>query len=278
MQVPIEFDPAGSVFVVFREKINPSRQIVELHRDGEMILGPNTPPADLPQVTMVDGKVTLLGNQPGTYELKFANGKTASAKISRKTDSIPIPGPWDVSFQPNRGAPDDSEFQNLTDWSKHSIAGIKYFSGTATYHTTFDFDPATSGSTLWELELGDVRVVAEARLNDTDLGIVWKQPFTVDVTKALRPGKNELEIKVTNLWPNRMIGDEQYADDSTTDGTWLKGSLNAWPDWIINKTARPDPRRITFTTFKHYQKDSPLIPSGLLGPVKLQPVQAHPVK
>jgi hypothetical protein len=106
------------------------------------------------------------------------------------------------------------------------------------------------------------------RLNGTDCGIAWKPPYRVDITRAVRPGKNELEIDVVNLWINRMIGDEQLPDDCR----WLDfETLAEWPDWFKAGTPRPS-GRYTFTSCKHYKKDSPLSPSGLLGPVRLQAV------
>jgi hypothetical protein len=94
------------------------------------------------------------------------------------------------------------------------------------------------------LDLGKVKEIAEVSVNGRPLGILWKAPFQADVTSALRPGANQVEIKITNLWPNRMIGDQQ---PSVT-------------------------KRFTFTDYKPYTKDSPLLESGLLGPVTLSSV------
>ncbi|MDB6056717.1 MAG: putative glycosylhydrolase, partial [Verrucomicrobiales bacterium] len=99
---------------------------------------------------------------------------------------------------------------------------------------------------------------------------LWKPPFTVKISDALKPGRNHLKIKVTNLWPNRLIGDEQFPDDCTPDGSWLTGRLPQWPEWLLKSQPRPEPRRQAFTTWKYYTKDSPLLSSGLLGPVTLR--------
>ena len=227
---------------------------------------------------MANGKLELQTSRPGQYQLTFADGRKATVEVPKSADPIQVSGPWKINFPPGRGAPAQADFPHLADWTKNSNPGIKYFSGTATYHTTFNADAPTSGNIRWKLNLGKVLVMAEVSLNGKSLGVLWKQPFEIDVTDALRPGRNELEIKVTNLWPNRMIGDEQYPDDSSTSGSWTRGPLKAWPDWIKNHTPRPDSRRITFTTFKYYQKDSPLIPSGLLGPVTIKPVLSRQVE
>lgn len=103
-------------------------------------------------------------------------------------------------------------------------------------------------------------------MNGQDQGMLWKPPFHCDVTRALKPGANQLEIHVTNLWPNRLIGDEQFPDDAQWKGMYLK----SWPDWFLHKCPRSESRRVTFSVVKHYDRKSPLLPSGLLGPVTLQ--------
>ena len=109
--------------------------------------------------------------------------------------------------------------------------------------------------------------MAEVKLNGKSLGILWKAPYQVDVTSALKPGENRLELKVVNLWVNRQIGDEQLPEDSTRT---TRGTLEAWPEWVQQE--KPSPTgRISFTTFRLWKKRDPLVPSGLLGPVTLQP-------
>jgi hypothetical protein len=145
---------------------------------------------------------------------------------------------------------------------------VRYFSGTATYRTKLDIpqDRFAARQSL-HLNLGDVQVIAEVKLNGQDLGILWKPPFRADVTKLARPGANDLEVRVTNLWPNRLIGDEQHPDDCSVDGKWTSGGIRAWPEWLLRGQPRPEPRRLTFAALKHYNKDDRLLPSGLLGPV-----------
>jgi hypothetical protein len=159
---------------------------------------------------------------------------------------------WTVSFEPGKGAPAAIGFQHLVSWtempSPASDEGIKYFSGTATYSKTIDIpaDDLVQGAHLW-LDLGDVRELADVTVNGIDLGILWKTPYKVDVTGAIKPGKNDIEIKVTNLWVNRMIGDQQ--------------------PWALKKYA--------FADFTPYKAESPLLPSGLLGPVHILSVAAQ---
>jgi len=168
----------------------------------------------------------------------------AEHTVPRKSETavITVANSWQVKFPGGRGAPTETRATALNSWSDDPDKGIRYFSGTATYTTMLTALPKwfAAADRLW-LDLGGVRNIAQVRVNGKDLGIVWKAPFRVDVTKALKPGTNRLEVKVTNLWVNRLIGDAQ---PDATD-------------------------KYTFTTQAFYKADSPLLPSGLLGPVRL---------
>jgi hypothetical protein len=155
---------------------------------------------------------------------------------------LTIEGSWKVNFQKDRGVPAESTFDKLISYTDSPDQGIKYFSGTATYTKTIVADKNwfADHAQLW-LDLGDVKNLAEVIVNGTSLGVVWKQPFRVDVRDVLKAGDNKLEIKVTNLWVNRLIGDAQPG--------------------VANK--------ITYTTMPFYQANSKLLPSGLLGPVSI---------
>jgi len=173
---------------------------------------------------------------------KPATTQSSMLKRQIETHIATLDGAWNVNFQPDRGAPAKISLDKLVSWSESADPGVKYFSGTATYTRSVNApaDWFQRGASLW-LDLGDVKNLAEVLVNNKHLGIVWKTPFRVDVTNALKPGVNAVEIKATNLWVNRLIGDQQP-----------------------NVT-----RKYTFTTMPFYRADSPLLPSGLLGPVKL---------
>ena len=116
--------------------------------------------------------------------------------------------------------------------------------------------------------------MALAKLNDNDLGVLWKPPFRVDVTECVKPGENRLEIAVANSWVNRLIGDEQLPEDSERNPN---GTLKAWPQWL--QEDKPSPTgRYTFTTWRLWPKDAPLQKSGLLGPVTLRSIPTVPVE
>lgn len=191
------------------------------------------------------GRLAIVASQAGHYELTSASGKTRRADIKNVPAPQEITGAWDVRFPPKWGAPEKITLEKLGALSDSTNAGVKYFSGTATYAKTFDWNPATPAgkvkSELW-LDLGDVQVMAQVKLNGVDLGTLWKPPFRVNIDKAVKPGANTLEIRVANLWPNRMIGD----------------------------SALPAAERFTWSSFEPFTKDSALPKSGLIGPVRLQ--------
>ncbi len=154
-----------------------------------------------------------------------------------------LTGAWQVQFNPRWGGPERVTFDSLTDWSQRPERGIKYYSGTALYHQTFELPTSEpQPGKKYFIELGEVKNLARVKLNGHDLGVVWCAPWRVATGDALQPGRNRLEIEVANLWPNRLIGD----------------------------LSLPSEKRFTWTTRNPFKKNSPLLPSGLLGPVVLE--------
>ena len=157
------------------------------------------------------------------------------------TDLATLEGPWQVRFPPNWGAPPQARFDKLVSWTNNSNEGVKYFSGTATYSKDLTapeswFRPGVKVL----LDLGAVKEIAEVSVNGTPVGgILWKPPFRADVTSVLKPGVNHLEVKITNLWPNRIIGDQQ--PNATRKYAWLD--------------------------YRPFKANAPLLESGLMGPV-----------
>jgi hypothetical protein len=194
---------------------------------------------------IADGRTTVpLKLEPwGTVFVVFRKPTTATSRTLPKvteTELANVNDEWKVSFQPERGAPPSIVLDKLASWSDNSDKGVKYFSGTGTY-TKMVTAPAEwfkPGAHLW-IDLGEVKNLAEVAVNGKPLGVVWHKPYRVDVTGVLKPGANQLTIKVTNAWVNRLIGDQQ-------------------PDEKV---------KYTFTTVKPYKANSPLLASGLLGPV-----------
>jgi hypothetical protein len=154
-----------------------------------------------------------------------------------------ISGPWTVAFDPKWGGPASVTLAALEDWTRRPEPGIKYYSGTATYTKRFALPAAaqsTPGAKLY-LDLGDVRELASVKLNGKPLGTVWTPPFRVDISEVVKPADNMLEVEVVNFWPNRIIGDQSLPAD----------------------------QRFTRTNVRKLTADTPLMPSGLLGPVTL---------
>ncbi len=205
--------------------------------------------------------------QPSGEALDRAGGGNVGSNFPELKPLSEINGPWDVTFDPRFGGPEAKvRFDTLEDWSKRSETGITYYSGTATYAKAVEISPEIiSGNKRLYLDLGRVEVMAEVELNGKPLGILWKPPFRVEITDAVRPRANDLRIRVVNLWPNRMIGDGLLPEDSKRRSN---GTLEEWPKWLLDRTPRPSGRH-TFTSWQHWNKDSPLLESGLLGPVTL---------
>ncbi len=182
---------------------------------------------------------------------------------------LEIEGAWEVSFQPGRGAPETTVLNPLVSWADHPDAGVRYFSGEAVYRKTIDAaQNIVADGRPFYLDLGSVEVMAEVSLNERKYQTLWCQPYRVNVSDAIKPGLNKLEVRVVNLWPNRMIGDAHLPPDSSRKGAGHKGNVDAWPDWLL--AGRPSPTgRITFASNDRFTVESPLLPSGLIGPVRI---------
>ncbi|MEI6499996.1 MAG: glycosyl hydrolase, partial [Armatimonadota bacterium] len=230
---------------------------------------PNEPPGP-PTATLrlnEQGAAQLTAWESGQYTATAASGRKHTTTITPLPAPSVVTGPWELRFPPKLGAPALVKLDRLLSWPDSADTGVKYFSGTATYSTTLEIGAALlrPGRVLL-LDLGIVKEIARVSLNGRDLGLLWRAPFRVDLTAAARPGPNRLEVQVTNLWVNRLIGDEQLPDDCEWTG---RGPLAAWPQWLVEGKPRPGPR-IAFAVWKHWHKDDPLQESGLLGPVVLR--------
>jgi hypothetical protein len=196
--------------------------------------------------TMADGRTTLPLHLEawGTVFVVFRKSTSQTSHSIpevTETDMTTIDGSWNVSFQPGRGAPNSITMNELSDWSHSDDLGVKYFSGVGTYTKIVQASPNwfKKGSRLW-IDLGDVKNLAAVTVNGKKLRETWHPPYRVDATTALKPGANEIAIEVVNTWVNRLIGDEQ-----------------------------PGATKLTFADVKPYKANSSLLPSGLLGPVKV---------
>lgn len=230
-KLPLHLQAHGSTILVLRHKAGP--HLVETSWTG-------AEPTARPQA---NDTWDLESREPGRYTGKLANGRTVVADVPAVPPAIAVGGPWKVAFQRGWGAPPEARFERLLSWSQSEDSGIRYYSGTATYSTNFELPDRLDGSCVWDLDLGDVREIAAVRVNGKALGVLWEKPFRVRLGSAARAGANELEVDVTNLWPNRLIGD----------------------------AGLPPEQRLTHTNITKWKAGMPLLPSGLLGPVKIEP-------
>ena len=232
---------------------NRSDQVTDLEatfrvsgKDAE-VWHPETGLAEAVSYDILNGQTTVplhLEPNDAVFVVFGSESDFNSVSLPQTTESnlVELQGPWAVEFQDDRGAPAQATFETLTPWNENNDPGIKYFSGTASYNKTIEASSEwfAEGEQVW-IDLGEVQDLAEVFVNGKSMGIVWKKPFKVDITDGLIQGNNELEIQVTNLWVNRLIGDQQ-----------------------------PEMKeKITFVSNPFYRADSPLRRSGLMGSVRI---------
>jgi len=283
-RLPLRLEAHEAVFVMFPVDASASHDRTSLGRTSLNQASPNqvvaidaeaNRPSDL-SLWEMNGRLQARSMSPGRFALHLANGATLPLVVSDLPPPVAASGPWDLHFAPGRGAPERITVPKLASWTEHEDPGIRYFSGTAIYRGELVVPPAMLAPGIATLlDLGQVEVMARVRINGHDLGILWKAPFLADASGLLKSGRNLLEIEVTNLWPNRLIGDEQLPPDAE----WVSADFNGitgfgekllrWPDWLLKGQQSPT-GRYTFATWKLWTAKDKLLPSGLLGPVTLR--------
>jgi hypothetical protein len=241
-RVPLRLGPAGSAFVVFRDQTKvPGANVTEVSGPGRA------------HVTAGDGGWQADFDTAGRYSLERQGADALSVAVTRIPAPVAIGGPWKLQFPEGRDVPLSVDLPQVGLWTEHDNVAIKYFSGTATYQTAFDMpgEPMADDSLRFELDLGRVEPMARVILNGKDLGLLWKPPFRIDVTGALQPGRNTLELAVTNLWNNRLIGDLLYPQGFPG----LEGKMRFHPRNSVRGKMSPN---------------RPLHPSGLAGPIQIE--------
>lgn len=204
--------------------------------------------------------------------MKHVKGNKKNFPLWKEVETLK--GPWKVQFDPVWGGPEKPViFSPLADWTTRPETGIKYFSGTGVYKKNFVISPdeIKNKQSLY-LDMGIVKHIARVYLNNKDLGIIWTAPWNIKMPSGLlKPGANHIIIEVTNVWTNRLIGDEHQPSDCEWIPGYISGgySLKEFPDWFLKKEPRPSKGRYCFTTWNYFTKDSPLVSAGLLGPVRI---------
>ena len=236
IRVPLQLAPSGSLFVVFRKPVS------RLHLAS---LDPG-----INATTVTENKVLLTAFKNGSYKMKTSIGRTIEIEINRIPSAIQLKGSWKVYFTPGWGAPASATFAELKSWTEHENPGIRNYSGTACYKKNFRIPRQwfKKDKKIY-LDLGDLWSLGEVTLNGRSLGILWKPPYRIEITKAARPGQNKLEIEITNTWANRLVGDTKLPPEKRYCRTNITRSGTPGIAW----------------------KDIPLRPSGLMGPVQLVP-------
>jgi len=262
-------DNGGEMFWLANIDSSPRKLAVEFNigSTDPVVLHAETGTAERPSFRREGGKtvVTLNFSRDDAQFVLFGidtSKMELHAAIALDGRETALYGPWKVKFQSGRGAPSEIMMEQLSPLNTNDDSGIKYFSGTATYSISFNYSDMVAAATGLScnragksidvqrtecqahtvfLNLGKVCNMARVRVNGKDMGLVWKEPFLVDITDAVADGENNIEIEVTNSWVNRLIGDEQ-------------------PDCID---------KVTYVAVRHYSSDSELRESGLVGPVVL---------
>ena len=218
-----------------------------------------------PELIFKDGTVNWLTPYSGKMHYQDALGNTKTAHVATQPKPIDLSNSWLVNFNLEASVLESVKMDTLTSWSNYKQNAIKYFSGTATYTKEFELsNELLENDRRIELDLGSVAVIAEVFVNGKKVSTLWKSPFRISIDGFVKKGNNTLVVKVTNLWPNRLIGDENLSLDYPRKGKRAK----PLPAWLQNHTKRPS-KRTTFVSWNHYKKDDSLLTSGLLGPVKL---------
>ena len=240
--------------------------------DGEtLFLGKVTPETRL---IANHGRCTWLTPYAGTLYYTASSGKEKSVVVKTVPAPLALTGEWEVTFPHLSGEKNHTRYDTLTSWTNSTDEKIRHFSGTATYRKKFILPKKwLKNDYVLELDLGDVRIMAEVLVNGKQLGVLWKAPFRIGLRDAVHAGINELELRITNLWPNALIGDELYP----LEEEWQNGNLQAWPEWLDMPSLRTSKRK-TFTTRRVWDKHSSLLPSGLLGPVLIRPYRCAKVE
>ncbi|WP_396635234.1 glycosyl hydrolase [Maribacter sp. R86514] len=197
-----------------------------------------------------------------SYQTKLGNSKSIKVKVPQPVN---LSENWEVTFPLRNGISKNKTYQTLSSWSEDSDEEIQHFSGTAVYKKTVNLSKKQlSKENSLELDLGSVGIISEVIINNKKVATLWKAPFRVAIDDFVEEGENTIQIKVTNLWVNRLIGDEKLPLDYERKGE----KITALPNWLHHPYARPSNRQ-TFASWKHWSEDSELLTSGLLGPVKI---------
>ncbi|MGB5942924.1 MAG: glycosyl hydrolase [Leeuwenhoekiella sp.] len=255
----LKLEGLESAFVVFREPSKNVRSIVGAHDDRQLYLNE-------------DNTVEVEVSSDSISEITWSDGKISKISEITLPEPVNLNTDWNVDFLAEHDFKATRKFSELSDWKDSDEDAIKYYSGTAIYKKNFSIAIAKKDKLRYILDLGEVDIVAEVLVNGQNAGVLWLAPFEVDITDYLKKGKNELEIRITNQWSNRLIGDENYPpqDGGYQKSGYIPSSSSQMPQWYTANEPMPEGPRTTFTSWDFYKKGDELMPSGLKGPVQIK--------
>lgn len=236
VHLPLSLDADGSLFVVFRSG-QPQPHLTTAAAGVEVLAARN-------------GHLRVAAEQNGSYPLKMSDGNELSVSIDGLPPPIELTRPWQLRFLSGRGAPELVDVDKLASWTDFDQASIKYYAGIARYETTFEVPKSwTLEGRVVRLDLGRLWAVGRVSVNNIDLGVLWKPPYQLDITRSVKAGPNRLIVEVANTWSNRLVGDTLLLAEQRIGRTNITRSGTPGRPW----------------------KEVPLHESGLLGPVRLVP-------
>jgi hypothetical protein len=247
IRLPLWLEGNGSCFVVFRKGTR-KPQLISLQKDGQAVFP--AAEAAMPFLLQAAADSTrLLMLEPGAYQWTKADGSSGETVVVLPMEELTLEGPWDLRFPHGWGAPPVAQFPALVSWSEATDPGIRHFSGTARYQHRFTLAKMPAAGQRALLDLGEVREVANLVVNGHPLGIRWHAPYRYDITDYLQPGDNYLVLEVANTLNNQLVGDARRPEADRRTRSNVSRLPNAWMTPMA---------------------EAPLLPSGLLGPVRLE--------
>ncbi|MGB5942931.1 MAG: glycosyl hydrolase [Leeuwenhoekiella sp.] len=256
----IRLKPEESVFVIFRESAEGVNAVIEAKDSNSYYLNS-------------ENKIEVVTNTSGDYEVVLSNGNKKEFYVKPRSikKTLALGAPWQVEFLEKHNYKAKVQFDTLSDWKDSSNENIKYYSGEAIYHKTFEIKKRPSKADMAILDLGSVKISAEVFVNGKNAGVLWIAPYTIDIIDHLVKGENSIKIKVYNQWTNRLIGDERFPkqDGGYQYSSYIPQDDSKMPAWYTNNEPMPEGPRTTFDAGQFYKRSDVLISSGLLGPVKI---------
>ena len=268
--ISLEMDPQESVFVVFNESETVLPRVSYILTEDM-----HKPVFSLDNDSNLQAEVFENGN----YTVLVIDSENWNIKVNDIPNPIEIKGNWEINFREQDFYKATLQTDTLFDWSTHYTEQIKHYSGTAIYKTNFNVEQnMLKSDRKFQLNLGEVNVIAKVLINGKEVGISWIAPHTLNVTDVLKEGENTLEIQVTNQWTNRLIGDEKLPNQTGYHvrrgspgfgDSEFRGKFKKMPKWYRNNEPLPKGPRKTFSVYGFQKPTDKLLPSGLLGPVTI---------